>query len=292
MVDGAMFGLALAVAMMTYMSGATIQVLPVPRSLRSYGPMLMWDGVVAQAATLSVGLVQILVQWVSNLLRESLGPPFTSSTNEITIIVAQLASLDAGLFLLISALSTSTVMAPAASALSSMLGPLLTWVTVALIVWVMVQAILGFLPTLWLTLYTTGVIFLGIPFRIGRRLGTTMMAASITLMVMLPFMAPLALWLEGHLGYTAAIRPIENIIEQSRSNPLALLRRVPQLPISLAALMVSVIMALVIFPFAYFFIISMVARSLASLLGSNAAGPSISSFVLTPAWETGSRLSK
>jgi hypothetical protein len=293
MIDGAILGLAHALAVLTYFLGVLMQTLPIPwKSLRAYGPMLMWDGVIAEFATLSVSLVQILVQWLSTTLRESLGAPFTSSSNEMAIIIAQLTSLDAGLFLLISALSTSVVLAPVATALASMLGPLLTWVTVALIVWVMVQAILGFLPTIWIAAYTVGVVFLAIPFRLGRRLGTTMMATSITLMVMLPFMAPLALWLEGNLGYSTAIQPVQNIIEQSKANPLALLNLVPQLPLSIASLMAAVVLSLVVFPFAYFFIVSMVARSLASMLGSNSSGPSISSFVLTPAWEMGGRLSK
>ncbi|MEP0825918.1 MAG: hypothetical protein HRF40_10565 [Nitrososphaera sp.] len=293
MVDGSMVGLAHSLAILTYTTGVLMQTLPVPwKSIRAYGPLLMWDGVISEMATLSIGLVQTLVIWVQNIVQQSIGAPLTGSGTEMALIVAQLTALDAGLFLLISTLSTTVVLAPAASALSSMFGPLLTWVTVALIVWLIVQTILGFLPTLWLTFYTLGVVFLAIPFRLGRRFGTSLMATSIVLMVMLPLMPSLAIWLEGQLGYQTAIKPVEDILQKSKTKPENLLKLIPQLPLSVAGLMVSVVVALVIFPFAYFFIISMVVRSLASMLGSNASGPSVSSFVLTPAWETGGRLTK
>ncbi len=288
-----MIGLAHSLAILTYTMGVLMQTLPVPwKSIRAYGPLLMWDGVISEMATLSIGLVQTLVVWVQSIVQQSIGAPFTGSGTEIALIVAQMTALDAGLFLLISTLSTTMVLAPVASALSSMLGPLLTWVTVALIVWLIVQTILGFLPTLWLTFYTLGVVFLAVPFRLGRRFGTNLMATSIVLMVTLPLMPSLAIWLEGQLGYQTAIKPVEDIIQKSKTKPENLLKLIPQLPLSVADLMVSVVVALVIFPFAYFFIISMVVRSLASILGSNASVPSVSSFVLTPAWETGGRLTK
>ncbi len=291
MVDGAMIGLALSLSTLSYTCGVLFQTLPLPwRSLKAHGPALMMDGVTSQIAILTIGLVQSLIQWISNLLQQSIGAPFNTSTNAMTVIVTQLSTLDASLFLLIATLSTTVILAPVASALSSILGPILTWTTVALIVWLIVQAILVFLPTIWITLYTLGVVFLAIPFRIGRRLGSTMMATSLTLIIMLPFMPSLAIWLEGNLGYESALQPIEDIIAKSKSNPFMLLALIPQLPVSLASLMVSVVLSLVIFPFAYFFVVSMVARSLASLLGSNASGPSISSFVLTPAWEIGGKL--
>ena len=291
MVDGTMIGLAHSLAVLAYVLGVLFQTLPIPaRSIRAYGPMLMWDGVIAELATASIGLVQLLVQWVSGLLQQSIGAPFTTPTNEMALIASQLTALDASLFLLIATLSTTIILAPVASALASILSPVLTLVTVSLIIWLIVQTILGFLSTIWISLYTLGVVFLAIPFRLGRSLGTNMMASSIVLMVMLPFMPSLALWLETNLGYELAVKPIQDLA--STKDPKALAKLIPQLPLSLASLMVSVMLALVIFPFAYFFIISLVIRNLATMLGSNSSGPSVSSFVLTPAWKTGGRLAK
>lgn len=293
MVDGAMIGLAHSLAMLTYFLGCMIQLLPVPwKGLRAHAPQLMMDGLVAELATSSVGLVPLVVQWVSDIIQQGFDTPFSTQPAATALIVSQLVALDASLLFLISALSTSVVLAPVASALSNMLGPLLMAVTVSLIIWMIVQVITGFLPSIWLSLYFAGVVFLAIPFRIGRSLGSTMMASSIVLVVMLPIMPSIAIWFEAMLGYEGAIRPVEEIIEKSKANPMDFLKLIPQLPLSLASLMAAVVLALVAFPFGYLLILSMVARSLASLLGGNSVGPSLSSFVLTPAWEVGGSLKK
>jgi len=119
-----------------------------------------------------------------------------------------------------------------------------------------------------------------------------MMATSIVLVVMLPIMPAIAIWLEAKLGYEGAIKPVEDIVDASKSDPLQFLALIPQLPLSIASLMAAVILSLVVFPFAYFLVVSMVARSLASLLGSNSVGPSASSFILAPAWEIGGSVRK
>lgn len=293
MVDAAMVGLAHALAMMTYVIGVLMQTLPTPwKSVRAWGPVCMLDGVISEVATASIGLVEPLVRWASSLILQGIGTPVMPSGDAMILIITQLTALDASLFLLIATLSASVVLAPVASALSNILGPILTTVTVALIVWIIIQAILGFLPTIWLSFYVLGVVFLAVPFRLGRKLGATMMATSITLSVMLPLAASLAIYLESNLGYETAIKPIEDIISKSKGNPQTVLSLIPQLPMSLAGLMVSVVVALVIFPFAYLFIISLVARNLASLLGAGSSGPSVTSFILTPAWEVGGGLTK
>lgn len=293
MIDGAMIGLAHALAMLTYVLGCMIQVLPIPwKGLRAHGPQLMMDGLVAELATVSVTLVPVLVDWITGIFETGFDGHFSAQPTAIALIITQLTALDASLFLLISTLSTTVILAPVAYALSSMLGPLLMATTVALIVWIIVQVVIGLLPSIWLTMYFSGIVMFAIPFRIGRSLGSTLMATSIVLVVMLPVMPAIAIWFEGKLGYEGAIKPVEDIINKSKSNPLQFLKLIPQLPLSIASLMAAVIISLVAFPFAYFLVVSIVARSLASLLGSNSVGPSASSFILTPAWEMGGSLRK
>jgi hypothetical protein len=293
MIDGAMIGLAHALAMLTYVLGCMIQVLPIPwKGLRAHGPQLMMDGLVAELATVSITLVPVIVEWITGILDTAFDGQFSSQPTAITLIITQLTALDASLFLLISTLSTTVVLAPVAYALSSMLGPLLMATTVALIVWIIVQVVIGLLPSIWLTMYFSGIVLFAIPFRIGRSLGSTLMATSIVFAVMLPVMPAIAIWLEGKLGYEGAIKPVEDIIDKSKSNPVEFLKLIPQFPVSIASLMAAVMLSLVAFPFAYFLIVSRVARSLASLLGSNSVGPSASSFILTPAWEMGGSVRK
>ena len=293
MVDGAMIGLANSLAVLTYFLGCMIQLLPIPwKGLRAHGPQLMMDGIIAQVAAGSVVLVQLLVQWVNNMLQQNLGAPFVGETGAITLIVSQLTALDASIFLVISVLSTTVVLAPVAYTLSNMFGPILTTTTVALIIWLILQAVLGFLPSIWISLFTLGVVFLAIPFRIGRRLGSTLMASSITAMIMLPLMPSMAIWLESYLGYETAIKPVQDTIEKAKGNPVESLKLLAQLPLSLAGLMVSVVVALVLFPFAYLLIVSMVTKNLSALLGSNSVGPTMSSLILVPAWEMGRSIGK
>jgi len=288
-----MIGLGMAVAFACYTLGVMFQTLPIPwKTIKAWGPTLMRDAVIAQIGLLSIGLIQTLVAWMSSTLQQGLGAPFTSSSGEMALIVGQLTALDASMFLLISVLSTTTVMVPVASALASVLGPMMMWTTVALVLWLIIQAILGFLSSIWITVYTIGVILLAIPFRMGRSLGATLMASSIVLIVMLPFMPSLAIWLEGQLGYQLALKPLEEIVSKSKSNPALLLTLLPQLPLSIAGLMAAVVMALVAFPFAYFFIMSLVIRNVAALIGGSSTGPQVTSFILAPAWETGGRLTK
>ena len=293
MVDGAMIGLANSLAVLTYFLGCMIQLLPIPwKGLRAHGPQLMMDGIIAQVAAGSVVLVQLLVQWVNNMLQQNLGAPFVGETGAMTLIVSQLTALDASIFLVISVLSTTVVLAPVAYTLSNMFGPILTTTTVALIIWLILQAVLGFLPSIWISLFTLGVVFLAIPFRIGRRLGSTLMASSITAMIMLPLMPSMAIWLESYLGYETAIKPVQDTIEKAKGNPVESLKLLAQLPLSLAGLMVSVVVALVLFPFAYLLIVSMVTKNLSALLGSNSVGPTMSSLILVPAWEMGRSIGK
>lgn len=288
-----MIGLANSLAILTYFLGCMIQLLPIPwKGLRAHGPQLMMDGIVAQIAAGSILLVQLLVQWFNGLLQQNLGSPFMGETGAMALILSQLTALDASLFLLISVLSTTVVLAPIAYTLSNMFGPILTVTTVALIVWLIVQAVIGFLPSIWISFFTLGVVFLAIPFRIGRQLGSTLMASSMTAMIMLPMMPSMAIWLESYLGYDTALKPVEEIIEKTKTNPLEFLNLLAQLPLSVAGLMVSVVVALVLFPFAYLLIISIVTKSLSGLLGGSSVGPSMSSLVLVPAWEMGTSLKK
>src|SRR5207244_1036496 len=99
------------------------------------------------------------------------------------------------------------------------------------------------------------------PFRIGRKLGGTLMASSVTAMIMLPLMPSMAIWLESYLGYETAIKPVQDTIEKAKGNPVESLKLLGQLPLSLAGLMVSVVLALVLFPFAYLLIVSMVTKN-------------------------------
>lgn len=251
----------------------------------------MMDSVISLFALGSVSLVQILVHWVSDMVNQSIGSPFNNPSAAMATILSQLTMLDTALLLLISAVSAMVVLAPVASALSSMFSQALALITTAIVLWLIIQWILIVLPGVWVTAYTLGIVFFAIPFRIGRRLGTLLMAFSITLAIGLPLMPSMAIWLEGNFGYENSLRPLQDLLSQVQQNPLAIVKLIATLPSILGNLLVAMVIALVIFPFAYIFILSVLARSLSNVLGGAASGPTLSSFTIAPAREIGSSLS-
>jgi hypothetical protein len=222
------------------------------------------------------------------MANQAIGSPFNSATAAMAVIVSQLTMLDAALLRLISAVSATVVLSPVASALSSIFSPALTWITTAIVLWLIIQWILTVLPGIWTSAYVLGVVFLAIPFRLGRRLGTLLMASSIVMAIGLPLMPSMAIWLEGNLAYENSLRPLQDLLSQAQQNPLAIVNLISTLPTILGNLLVAVIIALVIFPFAYIFILSILTRSLSNVLGGAASGPSLSSFTIAPARELSS----
>lgn len=286
---GSFLGLGYGLAALTWTLGVLMQTMPLPRKqIRAWGPTLMMDSVISLFALGSVSLIQVLVSWTSGMVNQSLGSPFNAPTAAFLLIISQLTMLDGALVLLISVVSATVVLAPVASALSSILSPALTWITTALILWFIIQSILGYLPGLWVSAYLMGTVFFTLPFRLGRMLGTLLMASSIILAIGLPLTPCVAVWLEGWFSYENSLRPLQDIVSQVQQNPLAIAQLIASVPSILGNLLVSVIVALVIFPFAYIFILSVLVRSLSNILGGSASGPTLSSFTIAPARELSS----
>jgi hypothetical protein len=285
---GTLLGLGQGLAFLTYVMGILFQTLPVPRKeIKAWGPTLMADGIIAEFGLASAGLVQLLISWISQTLQQSIGAPFNAEPIAITTIMAQLVSLDSSFLLLISALSVTVVLAPVAGALSSMLSPALTWTTIAIVAWTIIQIVSNALPQIWLSAYALGVVFFAIPLRLGRRFGTLLMASSLVLSVGIPVMPSLAVWLEGYVGYETSMGPLQSLLSQIRSNPLLIGSFLATLPQALAGLLAAVIISLVIFPFAYLFILSLFVRSLANVIGGASSGPLLSDRISLSSRELG-----
>jgi len=283
---GLLLGLAHALASLTYVFGVLMQTLPIPRrEWKAWGPTLMWDACIAEVAIGTVAAVQLAVSAISNLLGSSFGGPFTSPNLSFSLILAQLVMIDVATVLLISAVSATVVFAPVAEILSRILGSAVSSCTAAIIVWSTIKVITALFPGLWLVIYEVGLCFYSIPFRIGRRLASYFMSSSIVMAIGLPPMPSMAIWLEGYIGYQAFAIELQNILGQMQRNPLAAVELIGLLPLALGNLMAAIIIALIVFPIAYLFILSVIARSLANVLGGASAGPAPSIFVLAPARE-------
>lgn len=287
-INGLLLGIGFVLPPLTYLLGVELQALPIPyKSIKVWAPTLMMDAIVSEFVLLSVGLVSNLVQWISGMIQQSIATPFNSLSVAMATILAQLTALDASLLLLISLVSSTVILAPVANALSSILGPALTWITIAIIIWLMVQMVSSYLPSVWLSAYILGVVFMAIPLRLGRRFGTLLMSSSIVLAIGLPLMPSLAIWLEGFTGYETALKPLQDILRQIPSNPLLIGKLLATLPLALGNLLSAVVISLVIFPFAYLFILSLFTRSVASVIGGASSGPAITNFVTAPSREIG-----
>ena len=289
--QGELLAVGHSLAALLYVLGVLVQTLPIPyASIKAHGPQLMKDGIISEIAILSVSFVTLIVSWISQMFSTAVQMP-VSPDAAFGIIIAQLTAIEIPILLLIGFVSSTVILAPLAFAISSVTSSILTFVTVALIIWLIVKAISGIIISSWLSFYIFGLVMFALPFRIGRSFGAMLMAASIVAVIMVPIMPSVAVWLQGSIGYNTALAPIDNTVSKIKNNPnpLLVVRLITQIPEMIGNLMVSVVVSLILFPFAYMFVISMISQSVARLLGGS-SGTSVSSFVLAPAWDTGRKL--
>ena len=241
----------------------------------------MWDACIGELALGTLSAIQLAVNVISNLLGTTFAGPFTSPATSFAIIMAQLVPINTAIFLLISALSATVVLAPVAELLARMLGPCASWVTGAITLWSMIIIVINLFPKIWLVLYTLGICFFAVPFRIGRKLACYLMSSSIVLAIGLPPMPSIALWLEGYIGYQGFVEPFQEIITQIQTNPLLITKLITTIPSLLGNLVAAIIIALIIFPLLYLFMLTAIARGLAKLIGESSGGPMLTRFILT-----------
>jgi len=289
MMIGEFLALGHTLAWLTYVFGILFQTLPIPRkSIKSWGPAMMVDAVIAELALATIGVAEPLIAWASSLVQSSIGSPNPATFG---LIVAELATIDGLLLTIITLTSSAANLLPLLQAVTNLLTPALTIVTSALILWIIVQFLASFLPSVWFSAYVLGLVFYAIPFRIGRRLGSYFISSSIILTIAIPLMPSLALSLQGILGYQLILNPLEEAVSTLQTNPLALFSIIFTLSTIIPRLLAAVVISLVIFPPVYFFIASAVMRGVANAIGGT-SGPTVESFTLVPAYELGGAITR
>ncbi|MBI2938351.1 MAG: hypothetical protein HYY22_09100 [Thaumarchaeota archaeon] len=258
-------------AAMTFLCGAFIQSLPIPmRSLKSQAPSLQWDAVLTEIAIGTVYSVRLLADWIQSMIASSLAIPVEPGT-AYAVIMAQLIAIDGAIMLLITTVNATVVFAPLAELLARMLGSSAGWVTNTIILWTMLQIVILEISKLWLLFWTLGIVFFAIPFKLGRRLGAYLMSISIVSAISLPLLPSIALWLEAQIGYQNSLTQLESFVADILKDPLnvatALNVAAPALLLSIIGnLLAAVIIGLMVFPVSFLFMMSLVARSVASLI--------------------------
>ncbi|MEM3715238.1 MAG: hypothetical protein QXF82_09860 [Nitrososphaeria archaeon] len=287
---GSLLALGHSLAWFTYVLGVLFQTLPLPRrSLKAWGPTLMVDAVMAEFALASVGLVETLVNWVSQMIQTALGSPL-NPTASFVVIVTELTAMDTILVSIIVLLSSIPELSLIAQTVGNVLNPALTIVTSTLILWIILQFFASFIPSIWLTAYGLGVVFYALPFRIGRRLGSYLLSSSIVLTIAIPLMPSLAMSLQNLLGYKLLIQPLQDALSSLQANPFEIFNIIFMLSTAAPRIIAVIVISLVIFPPVFLFMVSAIVKGLANAIGGAASGPMIQSFTIVPAWELGGAL--
>lgn len=289
---GELLALGHSLAWFTYVLGVLFQTLPLPRrSLKAWGPTLMVDAVIAELALASVGLVESLVSWISQTIQTALGSPL-NPTASFVLILTELASMDAALISILVLISSVPELGLIASTVNNLLNPALTVVTSAIILWIILQFLASFLPSIWFTTYVLGLVFYALPFRIGRRLGSYLLSSSIVLTIAIPLMPSLAMSLQNLLGYKLLIQPLQDGLSSLQANPFEIFNMAFTLATAIPRIIAAVVISLTIFPPIFLFMLSTLIRGLANAIGGAASGPMIQSFTIAPAWELGGALAR
>ncbi|MEM3489538.1 MAG: hypothetical protein QXO75_07805 [Nitrososphaerota archaeon] len=287
---GALLALGHSLAWLTYVLGVLFQTFPSPRrSLKAWGPTLMVDAVIAEFALASVGLVESLVNWVSQMIQTTLGSPF-NPTASFVVIVTELAAMDTVLISIMALLSSIPELSLIAQTVGNLLNPALTIVTSTLILWMILQFFASFIPSIWLTAYTLGVVFYALPFRIGRRLGSYLLSSSIVLTIAIPLMPSLAISIQNLLGYKLLIQPLQDALSSLQANPFEIFDILFILTTATPRIVAAMAISLIIFPPVFLFMVSALIKGVANAIGGAASGPMIQSFTIVPAWELGGAL--
>lgn len=289
---GSLLALGHSLAWLTYVLGVLFQTLPLPRkALKAWGPTLMVDAVIAEFALASIGIVESLVNWVSQTIQAALGSPF-NPTASFVIIVAELAAVDTMLVSILVALSSIPELALIAQTVSNLLNPALTIVTSALVLWIILEIIASFIPSLWLTTYALGIVFYALPFRVGRRLGSYLLSSSTVLTIAIPLMPCLAMGLQSFLGYRLLIQPLQDSLSSLQTNPFEIFNIVSILSTAIPRIIAAIVISLILFPPIFLFMVSAIIRGVANAIGGAASGPMVQSFTIIPAWELGGVLTR
>ncbi len=273
--------LAIPIALAAFQYQLAILFLNLPnRSLREWSPRLMWDSALILLLTGTVGLVQILTAYLKKMVESALEPTATSGL-ALPKILTQLTFIDGLIIAIVAALSSTVIFVPVAEAVVRILTIPMHAVTGAIILWSVLAVINTWIQQLSIHVYVIGVCLWSFIFRVGRTSGGYLLAAAIILPIGIPLAPYFAMQVEGFLVHETSVSVLEGVLREIQSNPLLFASLIPALVQAVAGIMVSVIIALILFPIFYVWTLGTLIRSLAHLLGGGAAFNFTSSIVAT-----------
>lgn len=264
---------AFALAGLTYYLAGLMMTLPKEEWV-AWGSIMRNDSIIAMVAIGSVSAIQILLEFVQNMVSESAGSALISPNQAIAGILAQLITLDALLVGIVAIVSAVPVLAGFSIVLGHITGPAISTVTGSILLWTSVQILTQIIPTLFLTLFSIGLVMWSMPFRIGRQAGSTMMALSMVLFIGLPLAAPSAVWLQNQVINSGEmdqlIQTIQSLDPKILSPHFATDLITKKLAEYLTRVIGGIIVAFIVFPILYFALLGLFTKAIANLIGGSA----------------------
>jgi len=267
---------AFSLASLTYFLSPLMMNLH-KKELVAWGIILRNDSLIAMIGIGSVSAIQLLLGFVQQLVAESSGSSITSSGIAYTEVMAQLTAIEVAFVSIMAVTSVLPTMQGFSIIIGYVLGPAISATTGAIILWVILQSLSNVMPTLFLTLFSTGLLLWSIPFRIGRGAGSHLMALSMVLFVGLPLAAPSAMWIESYVLTSSDLNNLTGLSDTIPTNYLSPSFLSSFLTANFADIIARVIagttIALIIFPALFLALLGIFARSVARLIGGSGGLP-------------------
>jgi hypothetical protein len=264
---------AFALAGLTYYLAGLMMTLPKEEWV-AWGYTMRNDSIIAMVSIGSVSAIQVLLEFVQNMISESTGSALILPNQAITSILAQLVTLDVALVGIVAIVSAVPFLAGFSIVLGHITGPAISTVTGSILLWTSVQLFTQAIPTLFLTLFSIGLVMWSLPFRIGRSAGSTMMALSMVLFVGLPLAAPSAVWIQGQVINSGEmdqlIKTIQSLDPNIITSHFATDFIIKRLAEQLTRVIGGIIIAYIIFPILYFALLALFTKAIANLIGGSA----------------------
>jgi hypothetical protein len=258
-----LLGLALALAGLNASLSYVFWTAPLPKKWKLHALQLYSDAITINFLVFSISLVQIAVTNLSKMLSISLSGPMQAPLTSFSLIMFQLGKLLASLLAL--AFLTSTF--EGAEFIGKPLGLAAQIIMADMILWTVIYIAIILILKYWTLLYSIGILFYSIPFRLARKAGSTLMASACVLAIGLPLLPDFALMLEWTVGFQPLLENFVSAVQNPSPEVIITSLIINPILKALIQILAAIILSLIIFPVVYLWILSKIIRRLSQLIG-------------------------
>lgn len=173
--------LAFYLSFLTYYLGVLIYSLPIPiYSLKKWGPMMIRDSILVFVLLVSIDFIKRSVMSIADIIGSNWTGFYTWNDITLEFLAEQR--------LMLIVYYTAFRALKAIILYGDILGPLIRLVSYNIIFLYTVRFLGYFFQTYWFSLVAMGIMFIALPFRIGRSAGAWLIAIAITFYIGLPLL--------------------------------------------------------------------------------------------------------